>query len=76
MERRVSFDYVPFSAGGRDCIGQKFASTELKLVIAKLVMNFELLPAVDKKTLNLHGYPVLKSGTGVHLRLAERKRNK
>ncbi|CAD7090296.1 unnamed protein product [Hermetia illucens] len=76
MERRFSFDYVPFSAGGRDCIGQKFALTELKLVIAKLVMNFELLPAVDKKTLSLQGYPVLKSATGVHLRLAERKRNK
>ncbi|KAI6175758.1 hypothetical protein M3Y97_00724600 [Aphelenchoides bicaudatus] len=34
--------YIPFSAGARNCIGQKFAVREAKIMIAHLVYNFQL----------------------------------
>lgn len=42
------FQYLPFSAGPRNCIGQKFAQLEIKTVVSKMVRNFEILPALDE----------------------------
>ncbi|XP_060569104.1 cytochrome P450 4F1-like [Ruditapes philippinarum] len=34
------FQYIPFSAGSRNCIGQNFAMNEEKVVLSKLLRNF------------------------------------
>jgi len=34
--------YMPFSAGSRNCIGRLFAEFEAKVVLAKLIQNFEM----------------------------------
>ncbi|CAO1410718.1 unnamed protein product [Diamesa serratosioi] len=64
------FIYTPFSAGPRNCIGQKFAMLELKSTLSSIVRNFELLPSIQKPKLIMQ--LVLKSSNGIHVGFKKR----
>ncbi|XP_063892609.1 cytochrome P450 4d2-like [Helicoverpa armigera] len=65
------FSWLAFSAGPRNCIGQKFAMMELKITISEMIKNFYILPAPQEPELSAD--LVLRSKNGVHIKLMPRK---
>ncbi|KAL0883739.1 hypothetical protein ABMA27_015844 [Loxostege sticticalis] len=64
------FHWLPFSAGSRNCIGQKFATLEMKVLISDVIKNFKILPLGVEPILAAD--LVLRSKNGVKVKLQPR----
>ncbi|CAK4383767.1 unnamed protein product [Aphanomyces euteiches] len=42
-----AFYFMPFSAGSKNCIGQRFAMAELQVIVATLVSKFDFAPSAN-----------------------------
>jgi cytochrome P450 family 4 len=66
------FLHVPFSAGPRNCIGQKFAMLEMKSVVSKVLRHFAIELAVDYEPVLIFEI-ILRPENGVMLKMNKRR---
>ncbi|UJR08122.1 hypothetical protein I4U23_012399 [Adineta vaga] len=66
---RPAYAFVPFSAGSRNCIGQRFALLEEKIILSSILRRFKLKTSQLRDDLHLSFEVILRSENGAFINI-------
>ncbi|KAL3173421.1 hypothetical protein MRX96_042086 [Rhipicephalus microplus] len=72
-EGQHPFLYIPFASGARNCIGQKFAQLEDKILLAHILRRFTVHSMIPNEDLQMSLELVLRPTQGLHVKFTPQR---